>query len=301
MLQVVAGRHAAAMLAALACLLCQSPAWAQTTAPPEPAAPPPADPAELPPLDPSAPLDPWPDLGVPWPELEEDRGAEIPVTPDGNVAESATARTYSYRIEGLGEAVSPGVLTQFRTLSTLEEYRRDPANAAQIARRARADAELLAELLRAYGHYDALVTSEVAADPAGAVVVTLNADPGPVFRFSEVSLPGLESAAGEDAAALRQSFGIAPEDPVNADALNQALASLRVALGRRGYAFAEVGEPEIVVDHGTQRATLSLLVRPEGTRRFGRVVVEGRPLFSAAHIETIARFDEGDPYRVDRI
>ena len=48
MLQVVAGRHAAASLAALALLLCQSPAGAQTAPPP--------DSAEPPPLDPSAPL-----------------------------------------------------------------------------------------------------------------------------------------------------------------------------------------------------------------------------------------------------
>lgn len=298
MLQVVAGRRVAASLAVLALLFCQAPAGAQTATPTAPA--PAPDVAEPPPLDPSAPLDPWPDLGVPWPDLEEDRGAAIPVSPDGNVAEAGTARTYSYRIEGLGETVSPAVLAQFRTLSTLEEYRRDPANAAQIDRRARADAELLAELLRAYGHYDALASSDVTADPAGAFLVTINAEPGPVYRFGEISLPGLETA-GEDAAALRQAFGIAPEDPVNADAVNQGLAALRVALGRRGYAFSEVGEPEIVVDHDTRRASLVLAVRPAGTRRFGGVIVEGQPLFSANHIETIARFDEGDPYRVDRI
>jgi translocation and assembly module TamA len=44
---------------------------------------------------------------------------------------------------------------QFDSLSTLAQNRKDPANAAQIDRRAREDAELLAELLRARGFYDA--------------------------------------------------------------------------------------------------------------------------------------------------
>ncbi len=280
-------------MAVLALILCQSPAWAQ---PPDPQAQ-----AEPPPLDPSAPLDPWDDLGVPWPDLEQDRATQIPDAPDANVAEAATTRTYSYSIEGLDAANSAPLLARFRELSTLEEYRRDPANAAQIDRRARADAELLAELLRAFGHYDALVTTDVAADSAGGFQVTLNAEPGPIYRFAEVRLPGLDAAAGQDAEALRRSFAVAAEDPVSAEAVEQAQTALRVELGRRGYAFAQVGEPDIVVDHDSRTATLVLPVEPAGTRRFGRVLVEGTPLFSANHIETIARFGEGDPYRVDRI
>ena len=253
------------------------------------------------PLDPSAPIEEWPDLGIDWPDMEADRTAPIPVTPQANVADAAGARTYSYRIEGLEAADAAALTAQFRALSTLEEYRGDPANAAQIDRRARADAELLAELLRANGHYDALVTTAVDAAPGGGFAVTLNVQPGPLYRFSEVSLPGLDEAAGPDAAALRRSFAVAAQDPVNATRVEEAEAALRVELGRRGYAFAEVGEAEVVVDHETRMATLVLPVAPAGARRFGHVVIEGRPLFSARHIETIARFTEGEPFRAERI
>ena len=138
----------------------------------------------------------------------------------------------------------------------------------------------------------------MAAGEDGAYAVTLNAAPGPLYRFSDVQLPGLDQAAGADAPALRQSFGIAAQDPVDAARVEAAEAALRVELGARGYAFAEVGEADVVVDHETRTATLVLPVTPAGARRFGRIIVEGRPLFSARHIETIARFDEGDPYRV---
>ena len=302
MLQAVAGRRAAVLSAALALILCPAAAKAQTAVP-APAASRPADPLDevAPPLDPSAPLEPWPELGVDWPDMEADRTEPIPVTPDANVADSASSRTYAYRVEGLEEAGSAALMTRFRALSTLEQYRGDPANAAQIDRRARADAELMAELLRAGGHYDALVTTAVDAAPGGAFSVTLNVQPGPLYRFSEVRLPGLDEAAGADASALRESFALAANDPVDATRVDEAEAALRVELGRRGYAFAQVGEADVVVDHETRTATLVLTVRPAGARRFGHVVIEGRPLFSARHLETIARFREGEPFRAERI
>ena len=290
MLQVVAGRRAAALAAAIALILSTA-AQAQTAPPP--------DEAEPPPLDPSAPLDPWPDLGVEWPDLEEAPATEIPVAPDESLADPASERTYSYAVEGLDAAASAELLAQFRQLSVLEEYRGDSANAAQIDRRARADAELMAELLRAHGHYDALVTTRVDAAPGGGFGVTLAVEPGPLYRFAEVQLPGLDEA--DDAAALRESFGIGSEDPVDAQQVTEGRAALAAELGRRGYTFAEVGEPEVTVDHETRTATLVMPVRPQGARRFGRILVEGRPLFSARHIARIARFREGDPYRAPMV
>jgi translocation and assembly module TamA len=293
MLQVVAGRRAAASLAAIALILFSSAALAQD----EPSSPPPDPLDEVnQPLDPSAPLEPWPDLGVEWPDMAVP-DSEIPDVPETPAGEAAAARPYAYRIDGLGDVDTLALLTQFRALSALEEYRGDPANAAQIDRRARADADLLAELMRAYGYYDALVTTRVDAAPGGAFAVALEVQPGPLYRFAEVRLPGLDEATGVDAPALREAFAIAPQDPVNAAQVGAAQAALQAELGRRGYAFAELGEPDIVIDHDSRTATLVLPVEPQGTRRFGRILVDGAPLFSAGHLATIARFDEGDPYR----
>jgi translocation and assembly module TamA len=290
MLQVVAGRRAAALSVALALILCPAAASAQTAPPPEQ------------PLDPSAPMEEWPDLGVDWPDMERSRDEAIPNQPNAPAtADAAAARSYSYRVEGLEGVEAAPLLTRFRTLSTLEEYRGNPANAAQIDRRARADAELLGELLRSHGYYDALVTTEVAAEGTNGFAVTLNVQSGPLYHFTMVLTPGLEAAVGADAEALRRSYAVNPQDPVNAETVQNAEAALRLELGRRGYAFAEVGDPEIVVDHETRTATLVLPVETAGARRFGHVLVEGRPLFSANHIETIARFHEGDPYRTDRV
>ncbi|MEA3029081.1 MAG: translocation and assembly module TamA [Sphingomonadales bacterium] len=297
MLQVVAGRRAAALSAVLALILWPAAAGAQTAELPPP--PPPADQ----PLDPSAPMEEWPDLGVEWPDMERNRDEAIPDLPGATVAASdaAAARSYSYTIAGLDAAEAAPLLARFRALSTLEEYRGSPANAAQIDRRARADAELMEQLLRAYGYYDGMVTTRVEAVGINGFSVTLDVQPGQLYRFTTVVLPGLEDAAGADAGTLRRSFAVNPQDPVNAEAVRDAQAALRAELGRRGYAFAAVGEEEVVLDHATGTALLTLPVETAGARRFGHILVEGRPLFDARHIATIARFHEGDPWRSDRV
>jgi translocation and assembly module TamA len=83
-------------------------------------------------------------------------------------------------------------------------------------------------------------------------------------------------------------------DPVNAAAVTSGEAALRVELGRRGYAFADVGTLDVTVDHATRTATLVLPVQPNGTRTFGNFVVEGKRLFGPGHLQTIARFEPGD-------
>lgn len=289
MFHVAPGRGVAAALAALFLCACPHALLAQAPAP--------ADPLDQPPLDPSAPLDPLPDLGIDWPDMEEATADAIADTPDPGIADAESERRYAVRIEGLDADTEAVLRAQFDPLSTLEQNRREPANAAQIDRRAREDADLLAELLRARGYYDALVTTRVeAAQAGGEVVVTLEAEPGPIYRFAEVALPGIDSA-GEDSAALRDAFGVRAEEPVDAARVAAGEAALRVELGKRGYAFAEVGELDVALDHETRTATLTLPVDPNGTRRFGRIRVEGKPLFSAKHIQTIARWKPGSPYQ----
>ena len=320
MLQFAAGRRLAAAFTAAAFLfLHQCPAFAQDEdpyadldEPVDPAVDPDVPLEDIPfeegpiedvpfdpeaPLDPSAPLDPMPDIGVDWPDLARDPDEAIAVIPGTGVADAAAERTYSIAITGLDELLEAGIRAAFDPLSTLQQNRRDPANAAQIDRRAREDGELLGELLRGHGYYDAFVRTRVEPAPAGGgeVRVVLEAEPGPLYRFAEVRLPGLNEA-GADAAALREAFGVDPNDPIDAAAVTAGEAALRVELGKRGYVFADAGPMDIAVDHEARTGTLIFPVKPNGSRLFGRIRVEGRRLFSASHIQTIARFRPGDPY-----
>ena len=288
------GRGRACLLAAAACgLALSAPARAQQPGP---------GPAEL---DPNAPLDPMPDLGVDWPDM--DSPDPLPEPEPGEPAatageaggqaidDAAAARRYDYRIGGLDAiAEAETIREQFHEQSALEKEDDEAANAAQIDRRAREDAELLTSLLQAQGYYDAEVETEIGRE-GESIIVDLRAAPGPRFTFAAVELQGIESA-GDKAAKLREAFAVKPGDPVVAQQVIDAGVALRVALGEEGFALADVGEQDIVLDHETATARLVLPITPGPVARFGDIRVTGQPPFSSRHVGIIARFRKGDMY-----
>lgn len=253
---------------------------------------PPVPPPATDTLDPGSPMGEFPDIGVDWPDLNQ-----APADPAEAVADRAAIASevrYTYRVEGIDDVGSALLKERFDAASTLRANRGDPANAAQLERRAREDATLLETLLKAEGYYDARVNTRVEA--AGqAAAVTLAVVPGPIYRFSGVTLAGVERA-GDKAQALTKAFGLETQAPVNSDAIAAAADRLRGAVGSEGFAFARVGEPEVVVDHATQTATLNLALQPGTERRFGRIVMDDSKVFGPRHVQDIARFDPGDPY-----
>jgi len=312
----VSSRRGVRRLALLATAFSCSPAAAQqgvAPSPPEDSVPPGGA------LDPDSPMAPLPGLGVDWPDLRT--GADTPpplpaapaptgkaaaadtrskgkgATGKGATIDAGAEQHYHYVIEGLaplGEAGADSVRERFERLSTLKAGAGKPANVAQVDRRARQDEDTLRELLRASGYYDADVLTRV-EKRNGAVAVTLEAEPGPPYHFSQVSLPGL-AEAGDKEAALRRAFAVKAGDPVDAEKVGAAETALKTQLGREGFAFAKVGAPKVVVDHASHSATLELAVQPDGEKRFGQIRVDGKPLFSARHLSRIARFHPGDRY-----
>jgi translocation and assembly module TamA len=294
------------LCAAAAAALAPMPAFGQAPAPAP--APPPSPPPDAAELDPSAPLAPMPDLGVPWPELQPSETAPQPATPATGATTKATRPVataagnihYSVQVEGLaGLGNAEDLLHQFRQQSALEAERKDAANAAQIGRRASADADLLVQLLRSQGYYDAAVEPRTENAAAGLRVI-LSADPGQQYRFATVSLPGLE-AAGPDAQRLRSVFAVQAGDPVVAADVIAAGLALTQQLGEDGFASAKIGEQDIEVNHQTHLASLVLPVDPGPVARFGVIRVSGKPPFSARHVGIIARFKRGDPFQRSKV
>ena len=283
----------------LARLLCAAAASA-LAAGPGVAQPQPAGTAEL---DPSAPLDAMPDIGVEWPDLNAPDQAVPPAS--GATAEPAPAtvpaketgdQRYTVTVEGLGTiGNAEALLTAFADQSALEADRKRTANAAQIDRRSRADAELLTELLRSHGYYDAAVEPSItASDDALRIVLTV--EPGQEYRFASVALPGLEGA-GEGARRLRDTFAVKAGDPVIAEEVIAGEQALRTALGEQGFAEAKIGERDIDINRQTHLATLTLPVDPGPVSRFGTIRVTGEPPFGARHVATLARFKRGDQFK----
>jgi len=203
---------------------------------------------------------------------------------------------------------------RFRDLSTVRELGEGEDAAPQVAARARADEELLGDILRTYGYYDGEVVRELSggrsaggadnaandnAAEAAARDPSVRFDilPGPRYRFGTIDLGALPALPEPDASRLTAAFGIAAGDPLYADRIVEREIELRVALGETGYPFAKLAEPELLIDHAREQGDLTLGVQPGGKYVFGDVV-SGDPRFlSGRHLSRIARFDPGDIFQ----
>ncbi len=252
---------------------------------------------ELPTLDPESPMAPMADIGVDWPDMSDAPQATAPPpASEATNEEDSDAMRYTIAIIGLDPPLRASAGPRFDALSALRAGVKDAANAAQINRRARDDAELLTTILKNSGYYDAVVEPEVTREEDGKLAVSLRAESGPLYRFENVAVTGLDEV-GAKAADLRKAFGIDTRDAVDVDAVIAGRAALGDRLKRDGAPFASIGEPQIIVDHETQTATLSLDIRGVSEQKVGQFKVVGRRApFDAKHVARIARFKSGEVY-----
>lgn len=190
---------------------------------------------------------------------------------------------------------------RFRSLSTLERLSDDDANLAQVNRRARDDRDLLDNMLRVYGFYDGEVRNSVARiEGQDRVAMTFDITSGPLYTLSSVDLAGLD-AIGVDVPALRAVFGMKVGDPANSDKIIAGRLALLTRLLETGFAFAETGEPDLLIDHDLRSGALTVPVKPGGQYRFGSIVTGEDDLFGSRHLQRIARFKDGDIFQASEV
>lgn len=324
----IGGRKLVQRLLPLAGLLVHMPVPAQTAPPGGDPAPPPETMADL------------PDIGLDWPDLSKEEpalptpppaetppeqpaapppgSAEVPPPPgeeraatgapqdEGDQSVLATidpARPlrYSYILEGLGNAADETLIDRFNSLSVLRAGENDRANIAQIRRRGTTDADLLDELLRVRGYYDSSTRLDFkSGGAADAILAILAANPGEPYLIGTIDMDG---PTGEQPGArdVQDLFTVKPGDRADTDNINVATEALRSGLLDRGFPFAEVRDPVLVVQHEQHQATLNMTVTTGGYRRFGKIIVNPDAPFGARHVAVISRFSPGDPYKQSEI
>jgi translocation and assembly module TamA len=250
----------------------------------------------------------------PDPEIEALASIEAPVLAAApELAETRVSSTLVLALPAAEEAFpeKDEFVDRFRDLSTLRELDDGVEAAPQVAARARADAELLGDILRTYGYYDGEVVRQLsggrrAGEAAGEEEaeaasrepsVRFDILPGPRYRFGAIDLGRLPALPEPDASRLIEAFGIKTGDPLYADRIVERELELRVALGESGYPFAAVDEPQLLIDHARQEGDLTLAVDPKGKYVFGAVVSNDPRFLSGEHLARIARFDPGDTFQ----
>ncbi|MES2494201.1 MAG: BamA/TamA family outer membrane protein [Pseudomonadota bacterium] len=286
-----------------------------------------ADPAGAPGtgIDPAAPLAEFPGFVLPWPDTlpEPPALASLPPDPELSAALAEYAEQPTDAVQGEEIAVAPHLtlvfpanlatfperekfLDSFGSLSTIKKLDTDNDSIAQIAARARVDRDLITRLLRIYGYYDATVAqtvgnpnvrdSELVDTPDKQIAVRFDVVPGNRYRFGAIDF-GQLAQTGPDYGPLRTGFGINTGEPIDNHRIVAARDKLDTDLGENGYAFADVGTPDLLVDHKREEGDLTVPVAPGGKFAFGRVISQNPRFLSSRHLERIARFEPGDLYK----
>ncbi len=189
-----------------------------------------------------------------------------------------------------------GLDGQFKSLSALRKGGGKAVNAAMVAARAREDEKLAVRLMQSLGYYDATAISTLEQNPqnSGNLKAVITAVPGTLYKLGSVTV---EAGPTVPAGMIDRELPLKPGDPIEADRVQGAEANVALTLPQQGYAFAKVGQRDILLDDATHLGdyTLPIDVGPRGS--FGGFTTEGRrQVFGTDHIAVLARFHRGQLY-----
>ncbi len=227
--------------------------------------------------------------------------AEPPSEPTqaGDERERGSVR-YTLRLVGLddiGENASDyrNARSRFYDLSALEDGDGRADNRATVAARARADRQLLFDILNSEGFYDAAVeiAAELPSTPGEPAVVVLTVSPGQRYSMGAIAF---DAPVVDPADLITKNFVPKTGDPIIADLILGAEANIAVVLPQNGYPFAKVRQRDILLDSETATGDYTLPVDTGARSYFGGIRTEGSTAFDAEHVGILRRFREGNLY-----
>jgi translocation and assembly module TamA len=238
--------------------------------------------------------------------------AEPPPEPTQAAEREARAVRYVVRVDGLdatktadiskdpdGVAVEAeawrDVRARFDDLSALGDGDGRADSRAEVAQRARADRQLLLDILNGQGFFDATVrvTSRAAATDGEPLNVVLTVVPGRRYYLGQIAFAA-QTVQPSDL--ISKNFVPKTGDPIVADVILASEANISVILPQNGYPFATVGQRDILLDGDLGVGDYTLPVETGVRSYFGQLRTEGTPTFDAEHLNILRRFKTGDLY-----
>lgn len=250
-------------------------------------------------------------LNEPLPPIEN-FDAEPPPAPTQAAEREAGAVRYILRLDGLdattttdlakdadGIAVEAAawndVRSRFYDLSSLREKGGRAESRAEISQSARADRQLLLDILNGQGFFDADVQVKIdtSANEDGPVNVVLTVLSGRRYYLGQIAFA---APTVQPPDLISRNFAPQTGDAIVADVILAAEAKLSVELPQNGYPFANVGQRDILLDSGSGMGDYTLPVDPGVRSYFGQLRTEGVATFDAGHVAILRRFKTGDIY-----
>lgn len=165
-----------------------------------------------------------------------------------------------------------GVADDIRASATLFKLSDRPVPARFVLeKRLDLDRALLRRLMDSRGYYGARITGTIGegAEPR----VTLNVDPGPLYRLGKLTVLGTEGSAADPELMKPIEANLKPGDPAVASAVLSAEATFLARLRDAGHLAAKVEKRDAVVDHATRTLDVTWRFDPGPLALAGPVTV----------------------------
>lgn len=214
---------------------------------------------------------------------------------------SAWAQQLPYRVQLVG-AESLGFQDRIKAESRLFQLKDEPpASLLSLQRRAEADMERMAEVLRSEGHYAAQLSFAI-DDKAQPAMVTVTLVPGAVFALEAFNVRVDASADTPPPKPVPLSdLGLAIGQPARAGAVVDAQAALLRALAEQGYALAKLQDRQAVVDHAAMTMRVELVVSSGPLCAFGPVTVTGLDDVDEAWVRRRLPWQPGEQFSLSQM
>lgn len=201
---------------------------------------------------------------------------------------------YQASIIGVTDSDLADLLDEVSELKTLED--RLPASEEALRRRAESDLDRLKAAAHSLGYWNAQFAYEIdtGSDPAK---VTVKAIPGPLYHIASVEVRG--SGGGPLSVSVDASappLGLKPGDPARTAPVVDTENAVLADLGHRGHPFARAVDRRVIIDHDTQTMTVTYVLDPGPTMRFGPAAITGLDRLDPAYVEHRVRWRQGGPY-----
>jgi translocation and assembly module TamA len=189
-----------------------------------------------------------------------------------------------------------------------------PPGTAGLIARARGDYGRILAALYSQGRYGGSIEILVQGQPADTirpdielpdpVPVTVNVDPGPLFRFGAIRIQGLPDTplTEEDEESLNlEDWVLVQGDEARSGAILDTEGRLVEFWRQRGHPTASVPTREIVADHRTQTVDVVLAVEPGPAAVLGSAEIAGTERMDPLFVQWMTGIRPGEPYDPDTI
>lgn len=201
---------------------------------------------------------------------------------------------YTVSITGIKDQELQAFLEGISRTITLREN--PPATISLLERRIEQDIPRMLSGLRSRGYYSARVDYEVNTD-SRPVKVLLKVRPGPVFVLESVDVR-IEGDAGSLKRELLENKKISAlsGSPVNSEKIIETQDFIEHWFRNRGFPFASLDKPRMVVDHARQAASLTYIVKPGPRAFFGNVTIKGLETVKESFVRRRIPWKKGEPF-----